>query len=75
MMVDDLCTVNYCHRNRTPLQNIMCLPKEEAFARAYEMAAQNRDTTASYGFAEQVLKFCEEMQTNGEDFWVYPVFL
>ena len=52
MTVDDLCIVNYCHRNCTPLQNIMRLPKDEAFALAREMAEQNKDTTAFYRFAD-----------------------
>ena len=52
MTFDDLHIVNYCHRNCTPLLNIMRLPKDEAFALAYEMAAQNKETTAFYRFAD-----------------------
>lgn len=52
MTFDDLHIVNYCHRRCTPLLNIMRLPKDEAFALAYEMAAQNKETTAFYRFAD-----------------------
>lgn len=52
MTADDLQLVNYCHRTCTPLRNIMRLPREQAFALAYEMAAQNRETTAFYRFAD-----------------------
>ena len=52
MTIDDLYIVNYCHPSCTPLLNIMRLPKDEAFALAYKMAAQNRDTTAFYRFAD-----------------------
>ena len=52
MTIDDLQIVNYCHLNCKPLQNIMRLPKREAFALARELAAQNKDTTAFYRFAD-----------------------
>ena len=52
MTIDDLQIVNYCHRSCTPLLNIMRLPKDEAFALAYKMAEQNKDTTAFYRFAD-----------------------
>lgn len=52
MMIDDLYIVNYCHRSCTPLRNIMRLPKDEAFALAYDMAAKNRETTAFYRFLD-----------------------
>lgn len=48
MTIDDLYIVNYCHPSCTPLLNIMRLPKDEAFALAYKMAEQNKDTTAFY---------------------------
>lgn len=52
MTVDDLRLVNYCHNRCVPLRNIMRLPRDEAFALARELAAQNRDTTAFYRFAD-----------------------
>ncbi|MDE7395683.1 MAG: hypothetical protein K2M95_06170 [Clostridiales bacterium] len=52
MTVDDLYIVNYCHKNCTPLQNIMRLPQDQAFDLAREMAAQNQNTTAFYRFAD-----------------------
>lgn len=52
MTIDDLHIVNYCHLNCTPLQNIMRLPKNEAFALAQKLAAQNKETTAFYRFAD-----------------------
>ena len=48
MTIDDLYIVNYCHPSCTPLLNIMRLPKDEAFALAYKMAGQNKDTTEFY---------------------------
>lgn len=50
--IDELHIVNYCHPNCKPLQNIMRLPEEEAFAMAYKMAAENPDTTAFYRFVD-----------------------
>lgn len=50
--IDDLYIVNYCHSNCIPLKNIMRLPKEEAFALAYQMAVNNKETTAYYRFAD-----------------------
>lgn len=50
--IDDLYIVNYCHPNCIPFKNIMRLPKEEAFALAYQMAANNKETTAFYRFAD-----------------------
>jgi hypothetical protein len=49
---DGLYILNYCHHNCTPLKNIMRLTKEEAFALAHAMAANNADTTAFYRFAD-----------------------
>lgn len=46
MTVDDLQIINYCHPDCKPLHNIMRLPKDEAFALAYEMAARNKNATA-----------------------------
>ena len=52
MTIDELQIVNYCHQSCTPLLNIMRLPKDEAFALAYEMAERNKETTAFYRFAD-----------------------
>ena len=64
MTVDDLHIVNYCHRSCTPLLNIMRLPKDEAFALAYEMAAQNKETTAFYRFADFENYYRERLKTD-----------
>lgn len=50
--LDDLDIVNYCHPNLMKLQNIMRLPREEAFAFAHQMAANNPERTAFYRFAD-----------------------
>lgn len=50
--IKDLFIVNYRHANCVPLKNIMRLPKEEAFALAYQMAADNKNTTAFGRFAD-----------------------
>lgn len=50
--IDDLHIVNYCHPSCIPLKNIMRLPKEEAFTLAYEIAANNVETTAFFRFAD-----------------------
>lgn len=64
MTVKDLQIVNYCHPNCKPLQNIMRLPKGEAFALAKEMAAKNKDTTAFYRFADFANYYPERLQTD-----------
>lgn len=64
MTVDDLYIVNYCHRSCTPLRNIMRLPKNEAFALACEMAAQNKETTAFYRFADFENYYPERLKTD-----------
>ena len=48
----ELTLVNYCHPDCVPMMNIMRLPEEEAYAKAYEMAAQHPETTAFYRFAD-----------------------
>jgi hypothetical protein len=42
----------YCHANCAPLQNIMRLPKEEAYVLARQMAESNPETTAFYRFSD-----------------------
>ena len=64
MTVNDLCIVNYCHSSCTPLLNIMLLPKDEAFALAYEMAEKNKDTTAFYRFADFENYYPERLKTD-----------
>lgn len=60
----DLYIVNYCHRNCTPLQNIMRLPKAQAFALASKMADQNKETTAFYRFADFENYYYERLNTD-----------
>ncbi len=64
MTFDDLQIVNYCHPNCKPLQNIMRLPKNEAFALAYAMAEQNKNTTAFYRFADFEHYYPERLKTD-----------
>ncbi len=64
MKIDDLHIVNYCHPSCTPLLNIMRLPKDEAFALAYKMAGQNKDTTAFYRFADFDNYYPRRLQTD-----------
>lgn len=64
MNTDDLYIVNYCHPSCVPLKNIMRLPKEEAFALAYEMAQQNKDITAFYRFADFENYYPERLKTD-----------
>ena len=72
MTINDLCIVNYCHRNCTPLLNIMRLPKDEAFALAYEMAVQNKDTSAFYRFADFENYYPRRLET---DMLLYTRFI
>ena len=64
MNADDLYIVNYCHRSCVPLKNIMWLPKEQAFELAYKMAADNRETTAFYRFADFENYYYERLKTD-----------
>ncbi len=64
MKIDDLHIVNYCHHSCTPLLNIMRLPKDEAFALAFKMAEQNRDTTAVYRWADFENYYTRRLQTD-----------
>ena len=52
MVLQDMDIVNYCHPNCKPLQNIMRLQEEKAFALAARLAAENPDTTAFGRFAD-----------------------
>ncbi len=53
-MIDtnDLYIVNYSHENCTPLENIMRLPREDAFVMANKLSENNAMTTAFYRFAD-----------------------
>lgn len=62
--IDDLYIVNYCHPNCIPLQNIMRLQKEEAFALAYQMAARNKKTTSFYRFADFENYYPQRLKTD-----------
>lgn len=64
MTLNDLQIVNYCHPDCRPLKNIMRLPKDEAFALAYKMAAQNKSATAFYRFADFENYYPERMKTD-----------
>lgn len=50
--IDELHIVNYCHQNCITIKNLIRLPEKQAFSLAYEMAANNPDTTAFYRFAD-----------------------
>lgn len=63
-MTDRLFIVNYCHPSCVPLQNIMRLPRAEAFALAQQMAARNKDTTAFYRFADFEHYYPERLKTD-----------
>lgn len=71
MNYDELYIVNYCHNNCIPLKNIMRLPKEQAFALAYEMAEKNRETTAFYRFADFDNYYRERLKTDNLLFTEY----
>ena len=62
--IDDLYIINYCHKSCVPLKNIMRLPKEQAFALAYEMAEKNKNTTAFYRFADFENYYYERLETD-----------
>ena len=44
--------VHYCHPDCEPLQNILRLPEQEAFALAAQLADAHPETTAFYRFAD-----------------------
>lgn len=72
MRFDDLKLVNYCHPHCAPLQNIMRLPENEAFALARRLAAENPDTTAFYRFADFHNYYPRRRQT---DLLLYEAFV
>lgn len=52
MQFHELTLVNYCHPDCEPMQNIVRLPKAEAFALAKRMAEAHPDTTSFGRFAD-----------------------
>ena len=65
MTFEELQIVNYCHRSCSPLKNIMRLPRDEAFAMAQRLAAQNENKTAFYRFADFENYYPERLKTDG----------
>jgi len=69
--VDELYIVNYCHPNCVPLKNIVRLPKEEAFAFAYDISSKNQGQ-AFYRFADFENYYPLRMET---DRYLYNAFI
>jgi len=69
---DECLIVHYCHPYCSPLQNIVRLPKEEAFALARSLAAANPETTAFYRFADFENYYDLRMR---QDQWLYDTFV
>jgi len=70
--VDELVLVHYCHPNCAPFQNICRLPKEDAFALAHKMAADNPDTITFYRFADFENYYPRRIKT---DEYLYNLFV
>ena len=62
--LNQLQIVNYCHSNCTPLQNILWLPKDEAFRTASELAQKNHGATAFWRFADFENYYPRRMETD-----------
>lgn len=71
-LADSLYLVHYCHPNCGPFQNIMRLPKSEAFLLAEKLARENPATTAFYRFADFVNYYPRRLET---DEFLYENFL
>ena len=56
--------VNYCHPNCTPLQNILWLPRDEAFRLAHLLAQANAGATAFWRFADFDNYYPRRMETD-----------
>ena len=69
---DHLHIVNYCHPSCTPLQNILWLPKDEAFRTASELAQKNHGATAFWRFADFENYYPRRMET---DRLLYDAFI
>ena len=50
--INELYLKHYCHTSCIPYKNICRLPKEEAFALAYTMAAESPDETCLTRFSD-----------------------
>lgn len=61
-MSEALYLVNYCHKNCEPLQNIMRLPKDQAFSLAARFAEANPNTTAFGRFADFQCYYPERLE-------------
>ncbi len=72
LTMEDLCIVNFCHKNCTPLKNIVRLPEAEAFALAREFAENNPNTTAFYRFADFKNYYALRME---QDAFLYEKFI
>lgn len=56
--------VNYCHPSCAPLQNILWLPKDEAFHLANQLARTNAGATAFWRFADFENYYPRRMETD-----------
>lgn len=70
--MDDLILVHYCHSDCEPFQNIMRLPREEAFSLAKKLAEANPNTTAFYRFADFEKYYSLRLET---DRFLYDNFI
>ena len=70
--LEDLTLVNYCHPDCVPMQNIMRLGREDAFALAKKLAAAHPDTTAFGRFADFENYYALR---EAQDAWMYARFL
>lgn len=50
--INELTVVNYCHPHCKPFQNIMRLPKQQAYDKAKELSEKNPESTAFYRFGD-----------------------
>lgn len=71
-LAESLFLMHYCHPRCKPFQNIMRLPKDEAFALAEKLARENPDTTAFYRFADFANYYPRRLKT---DAFLYENFL
>lgn len=71
-LTQSLYLVHYCHPSCAPFQNIMRLPKEEAFALAEKLAKENPNTTAFYRFADFINYYPRRLKT---DEYLYASFI
>lgn len=57
--------MHYCHPDCEPLQNIMRLPREEAFRLAQEMADRHPDASAFFRFSDFVNYYPRRLEADG----------